>query len=216
MSGALRRRLRLLQFVVGVWTAWALLGLLLAPPAAADNCSVFTDCFGVANSALEAAFGLSLLAALSLVLDFVPFVGTAKGGIEAITGRDLLTGEELAAWERALGVVPFLGAAGGVAAVMRRLDDIDDLAAVGRHADDGAGLAPGLARHADDVGDVVPPRVPTRHVAGDELPFPPSSRPRPSANASPRLSVSAAPWSTRARCAATTPSTCCDRRAPPT
>jgi hypothetical protein len=145
---------------------------------------VFTDCFGVANSAVEAAFGLSLLAALSLVLDFVPFVGTAKGAIEAFTGKDLLTGEELAPWERALGVLPFVGGAAALAAVARRLDDASDLAGGGRHLDDGAGLGDagrhvgdgsevaGAGRRADDVP--APPRTPpdpVRPRAGDTHPL---------------------------------------------
>jgi len=135
-GGRARRRWRALGVAVGVWAAWILLSVLLAEPAAADNCSVFTDCFGVANSAVEAAFGLSLLAALSLVLDFVPFVGTAKGAIEAFTGKDLLTGEELAPWERALGVLPFVGGLAALGAVARRLDDAADIAGGGRHLDD--------------------------------------------------------------------------------
>lgn len=114
-----RRVLRTAQGVAGVFTLVTLVNLVLAPSAAADNCSVFTDCFGVANSAIEAAFGLSLLAVLSMVLDFVPVVGTVKGVIEAVTGRDLLTGQELAAWERALGVLPLLGGLGALGAVSR-------------------------------------------------------------------------------------------------
>jgi hypothetical protein len=41
--------------------------------------------------------------AFSLFLDFLPVIGTIKGGIEAITGRDLITGDELPTWARALG-----------------------------------------------------------------------------------------------------------------
>ncbi len=140
MTPGVRRGLRSTQLALGVWLTLSLLHLLLAPPAAADNCSVFTDCFGVANSAVEAAFGLSLLAVISLVLDFVPFVGTGKGLIEAATGRDLITGEELAAWERALGVLPLVGG-------LTALKYADDVAGLGRHADD----AGGLGRHTDDV-----------------------------------------------------------------
>lgn len=105
-----------------------------ASPAAADNCSVFTDCFNQANSASEAAFGLLLLAGLSLVLDFLPVIGTAKSGIEAVTGRDLVTGEALADWERSLGLVPFLPVG-----LLRGAGHVDDLA--------------GLARRAGDAGD---------------------------------------------------------------
>jgi len=43
---------------------------------------------------------------LSLVLDCVPFVGTAKSGIELVTGRDAVTGEEVSRWGALLGVIP--------------------------------------------------------------------------------------------------------------
>jgi len=41
------------------------------------------------------------------VLDMTPFVGTGKGIGEAFKGEDLVTGEKLSPWERALGVVPY-------------------------------------------------------------------------------------------------------------
>ncbi|MDQ0087464.1 RHS repeat-associated protein [Paenibacillus anaericanus] len=46
---------------------------------------------------------------ISMGLDFVPFVGNAKGIIEAVIGRDLITGEKLALWERGLAVLGPLG-----------------------------------------------------------------------------------------------------------
>lgn len=138
-----RRALRATQLALGAWLVFSVLHLLLAPAAAADNCSVFTDCFGVANSAVEAAFGLSLLAVISLVLDFVPVAGTGKGLVEAATGRDLLTGEELAAWERALGVLPLVGG-------LTALKYADDVAGLGRRAD----VPGGAGRQADDIGGV--------------------------------------------------------------
>ncbi|MGY4644480.1 pre-toxin TG domain-containing protein [Cellulomonas sp. URHB0016] len=147
-SRNVRRALRVAQLACGVWTTTAVVSLLTAAPAAADNCSAFTDCFGVANSAVEAAFGLSLLAVLSMVLDFVPFVGTGKGAIEAVTGRDLLTGQELAPWERALGIVPFLASAGVVAGLARHLDDLPHAPRVPD------------APHAADVPHHTPPAPP--------------------------------------------------------
>lgn len=172
MSPVLRRRLRVVQGAAGVWTVWALVQLLLAPSAAADNCSVFTDCFGVANSAVEAAFGLSLLAALSIVLDFVPFVGTAKGIAEGVIGRDLLTGQELAGWERALGVLPFVGAA---APLLRNADLVGD---AGRAAGRADGVRPpgqpGRGASASPSGSVAPP-PPSRPVP------PPPAPPRAAA-----------------------------------
>jgi hypothetical protein len=40
----------------------------------------------------------------SLFLDFLPVIGTIKAGIEGITGKDLITGDELPAWARILGI----------------------------------------------------------------------------------------------------------------
>ncbi|MGL5860710.1 MAG: pre-toxin TG domain-containing protein [Phycicoccus sp.] len=67
----------------------------------------------------------------------MPFVGTAKGVIEAGTGRDLLTGEELAPWERALGILPLVGG-------LTALKYADDIAGFGRHGD-------GLGHRGDDI-----------------------------------------------------------------
>ena len=46
---------------------------------------------------------------LSSVLDFTPFFGDIKGVVEALTGVELITGRELALWERALGAIPVFG-----------------------------------------------------------------------------------------------------------
>lgn len=169
-----RRVLRFVQLGLGVWVASALVRGLIATPAYADHCAAFTDCFGVANSAVEAAFGLSLLAALSLVLDFVPVVGTAKGLIEGVIGRDLLTGQELAPWERALGVLPLIGG-------LTALKYADDLVGVGRRADlppPGRGAGEdfgGLGRRGDDT--VVPTPTPRNWPPGTGRPVDPDARP---------------------------------------
>ena len=96
---------------------------------------MFTDCFNQSGAASEAAFGLTLLAGLSLVIDFIPVVGDAKGLVEAATGRDLLTGEELADWERAVGLIGLIPGA-----------DLLRLVGVGA---DAAGAAGSVARAAD-------------------------------------------------------------------
>lgn len=41
----------------------------------------------------------------SLALDFVPIVGQLKGLVEGIVGEDLITGEELADWQRGLSIL---------------------------------------------------------------------------------------------------------------
>ena len=42
----------------------------------------------------------------SILLDFVPYVGTAKGIAEGITGRDLVTGEKIDLFSRVMGIIP--------------------------------------------------------------------------------------------------------------
>ena len=44
---------------------------------------------------LPSAFSFSLGSLVSSVLDFVPVVGSFKSLIEAITGKDMITGEDL-------------------------------------------------------------------------------------------------------------------------
>ena len=67
---------------------------------------------------------------VSTTLDFIPGVGTAKGIIEAFTGKDLVTGEKLAPWERELGIIPILGKLGrgvkGVAKITNTVDAVSD------------------------------------------------------------------------------------------
>lgn len=154
-----RRALRWTARLVGATlVAWSVRAVL-ASPASADNCGTFLDCFNQSNAAAEAGFGLVLLTGLSLLLDFTPVVGSIKGGIEGITGRDLLTGEQLAAWERAIGWVPYAGKAGdvlGLGGVLGRgVRGLDDLAGVAGRGDE---VVDGL-RHADDL-----PGLPGRRV----------------------------------------------------
>lgn len=178
---AVRRALRLAQAGCAGWLGWLgwlVASVALAPPAAADNCGDFTDCFAQASSAAEAAFGLTLLAGLSLLLDVLPGIGAVKGGVESATGRDLVTGEELADWERALGLVSIIPGAGLVRAA--------------RYLDDGAGLVRGSSRSLGDITDTAARRrgdaaeasraapvlspPPLRAVAGDSRPLDPAHR----------------------------------------
>ena len=58
---------------------------------------------------LPSAFSFSLGSLVSSALDFVPIVGNFKSLSEAITGKDMLTGEDLSEAERALslfGAIP--------------------------------------------------------------------------------------------------------------
>jgi hypothetical protein len=80
--------------------------VVMAGPAAADHCGTPWDCFATADAASDALLGMGFLAGLSMALSFVPYVGTAKGIIEALIGRDLLTGQSLSMTDRFLGLIP--------------------------------------------------------------------------------------------------------------
>lgn len=141
------------HLTVGV-VAGALTYLAYPSPAYADNCGSLVDCYRTAQAALAALIGLSVLfgVVLSMALDFVPVVGTAKGLVEAATGRDLITGQELAWWERLLGVVPVLGGVAGMAgAASRGAGALDDIAGLGRAADRASDVPWSGARYIDDV-----------------------------------------------------------------
>jgi hypothetical protein len=85
--------------------------LVWASPAVADHCGSLSDCFATARAAVAALVGVAVFAALiALAPEILPELFFAKGAIEAVTGRDLLTGAELADWQRVLGVIPFEGA----------------------------------------------------------------------------------------------------------
>lgn len=104
-------------------------GLLMAmaEPAAADNCGTPTDCFSTADAASDSLVGLGFLGMLSMALNFIPYVGTAKGVVEAVVGYDILTGEQLSTTDRLLGLIPG-GRLGRLGRLGRFGDDAGDLA----------------------------------------------------------------------------------------
>src|SRR5258708_2318554 len=75
-------------------------GILIPPSAGADTPPTY-----VPQAVLEADAQLA-----SAILNLVPGIGKAKGAIEAFTGHDLITGKELAWWERALDVAALIPA----------------------------------------------------------------------------------------------------------
>jgi hypothetical protein len=123
----------------------------------ADNCGSLTDCYFTARSALV---GLSVLfgVLLSIMLDFLPGIGTAKGIAEAVSGEDLVTGQELEWWERMLGLLPLLGGlVGAIAAISKLADAADAASDLTRGADragDAADTAGDTSRAADNAEDV--------------------------------------------------------------
>lgn len=135
-----------------------LASVVAASPAYADNCGSLTDCYATAKAALAALVGLSVLfgVLLSMLLDFAPGIGTAKGLAEAVTGKDLVTGQELEWWERLLGIVPILGGLLGAAGSLAKgADAFADAARAGDRLGDAAKGADGLggaSKGADGLG----------------------------------------------------------------
>jgi hypothetical protein len=71
----------------------------------AHDVSIFQQFIGGPVEDLGRAMIDKAPAAFSMLLDFVPIVGQLKGLIEGIVGEDLITGEELATWQRGLGIL---------------------------------------------------------------------------------------------------------------
>jgi RHS repeat-associated protein len=63
----------------------------------------------------------------SLIADFIPWVGTAKGGHEAWTGYDMGTGQKLAWWERGLNVIPYVKPIRKLFKGTKAINAVDDL-----------------------------------------------------------------------------------------
>ena len=57
----------------------------------------------------------------STLLDSVPYVGTAKGIAEGITGRDLVTGEKIDLFSRVMGIIPGAKATGKIIKVADKI-----------------------------------------------------------------------------------------------
>ncbi|MFM6518188.1 MAG: pre-toxin TG domain-containing protein, partial [Microcystis panniformis] len=135
--------------------------LFYSEPAMAHNCSGLQDCYQQSKLAALAAALIALL--LSLLLDFSP-IGYWKGLLEAITGRDILTGDKLAWWQRALNLVPGGKGARTAAKAVDEISDtakavnkVSDAAKVGEEIGDSAKAAGKMeerAKAVNEVGDV--------------------------------------------------------------
>ncbi len=100
-----------------------------------QNADAATAQMDAENEAIDEGPGF-LRRAGGFLADIMPVVGTGKGIIEAFSGRDLATGEELAWWERGLGVIPIVGkpakkAADGVGATRKAIKGSGDEAGEG-------------------------------------------------------------------------------------
>ncbi|NCR26919.1 MAG: hypothetical protein GPJ15_09745 [Microcystis aeruginosa G11-06] len=134
--------------------------LFYSEPAMAHNCSGLQDCYQQSKLAALAAALIALL--LSLLLDFSP-IGYWKGLLEAITGRDILTGDKLAWWQRALNLVPggkgartAAKAVDDVSDIAKAVNKVSDAAKVGEELGDtakAAGKMGEAAKAVDEVGD---------------------------------------------------------------
>jgi len=66
----------------------------------------------------------------SLVVDFTPFIGTIKGGVDAYNGYDCGTGDKLAGWQRVLNVIPFVSGFRKIGKVVNAAEKISDASKV--------------------------------------------------------------------------------------
>lgn len=106
------------------WFGAAFFLCIAIEPALADNCGSLRDCYLTAKNAAVVAAALTTLAMLfSLGLDLAPVVGDIKGIIEAVIGRDLITGQKLPVWQRVLGAVPVLGRLGDLGKIVNAIGD---------------------------------------------------------------------------------------------
>ena len=115
--------------------------LIYVEPSYADNCGSLSDCFKQSKTAAIAVAMTALLA--SLLLDFSP-IGYAKGLLEAVIGKDILTGDKLAWWQRLLNVVP---AGKGIGTVVKNADELVDIAKAVDKAND-------ATKAVDNVSDI--------------------------------------------------------------
>src|SRR5262245_1851771 len=87
--------------------------LLQSHAAFATDCQEITDCLANdVRGSIAALAGVALLIGLIVAPEIFGPIVIAKGIAEAITGRDLLTGQQLDWTDRALGVLPVLGTFG--------------------------------------------------------------------------------------------------------
>lgn len=139
-------------------------------PVFADNCGSLSDCYMVIRNAIIAGGAIAI--GVSLGLDLLPVIGDLKGILEAITGRDSVTGERLAGWQRILGAIPVIGripdlirASGSLAKVASEAASVAKAAAASgdvvktaeatQAAAKAANEAADIAKALDDAGDIV-------------------------------------------------------------
>ena len=101
---------------------------------------------------------ISLERATSLMLDFVPIIGDAKGFLEGVIGRDMLTGDSYSPIDRFLGLI-FLsevrGAKRGLDALGAAINAAGGLSKIGRKGSRGVREVVGTESDARDLFDVL-------------------------------------------------------------
>jgi hypothetical protein len=129
--------------------------LIYVEPSHADNCGSLSDCFKQSKTAAIAVAMTALLA--SLLLDFSP-IGYAKGLLEAVIGKDILTGDKLAWWQRVLNLVPggkgartAANAVDEIGDIAKAVDKVTDAAKVGEELGD---TAKDVDKWVDEVGNI--------------------------------------------------------------
>jgi hypothetical protein len=132
-------------------------GFLIYPPAGGDSQPLFV-------SSAEVWFDLKEL--VSTALNFVPILGQVKGAAEAAIGQDLVSGRQLAGWERVLNVasvIPHLHGAKGIAKTIGEIGHFAHQANMVVHAKHGVDVYLG----SPDSGGDTPQPAPTS--GGDPL-----------------------------------------------
>lgn len=63
---------------------------------------------------------------VSLTLDLLPGINVLKGGYEAKTGKDLITGEDVSATQRFFGMIPYMGKGNKIIKVVNAADKLNE------------------------------------------------------------------------------------------
>jgi hypothetical protein len=159
-----------LRRAVGIGLALVAAWLLLADPVVASDCQEPWDCFGSSAAGLAAVLGF-----ISFALNFVPIIGDAKGILESIVGRDIITGRRMSGSERLLSAVtaiPFLD----VLRLFRGADGLAGLRGLDELAPTSRGDVPSVRPDVTGRPDAPPVRPGVDRPSRDYTPGTPEHR----------------------------------------